>query len=148
MAAITPPFHPDGAVGNGTDYGSLFDRDTNSDGTYDIELSDRFAWVPESDLDLNETDGSTGNNCENGSNCDWDIKRFRPVYIGAMYFDKHSWYPGEAVFGSGNSTKVEAFSVWVFDYDETGYNANMLPQSIIDSGPINRTSIQNVMLYR
>jgi hypothetical protein len=94
------------------------------DGTYDIELAPRFAFVPL----FWENAWGTGTETHL-------IKAFRAVYIQTLFFGCNgntcqvTWNPGEGGNGPlGNNEKVESMTAMLLP-DST------LPQSIIENGP-------------
>jgi hypothetical protein len=91
-------------------------------GRYDIELSSRFAFVPQSLQDLTTCNGS----------CQFDIASYRPIFLQTSFFDCNAntctaWDPGEAV-PSGNVHKLDAISAFRF-------NLASLPGPVVDGGP-------------
>ena len=104
----------------------LFTSDTidPGDGTYDIELGPRFAFVPL----FWENAWGTGTETHL-------IKAFLPVYIQTLFFGCNgntcalTWNPGENGNGPlGNNEKVESMTAMLLPN-------TTLPSSIIDAGP-------------
>ena len=96
------------------------------DGVYDIQLSPRFAFVPE----FWETSFGTGS--------EWlSIKRFRAAYIQTLYFGCGGgcgivFNPGETAGippgGGANNQTVDSMTAFIF-------RNSMLPTSVISTGP-------------
>lgn len=113
-----------GPTGNGTPYtGVVFSANTNPFGAevpidlYDVQLSPRFAYVPQFVQSVPP----------NGSSSDLNISSFRAIYMWDLYYNYGSsnFAPGPWNSGSaGNSNdKAVAMTAWVFDN-------NMLPASL------------------
>jgi hypothetical protein len=113
-----------GPTGNGTPYtGVVFSANTNPFGAevpidlYDIQLSPRFAYVPQFVQAVPP----------NGSSSNLNIASFRAIYMWDLYYNNGSndFAPGPWNTSSqGNSNdKAVAMTAWVFDN-------NMLPASL------------------
>ncbi|MGH8998036.1 MAG: TadE/TadG family type IV pilus assembly protein [Acidimicrobiia bacterium] len=112
---------------NATGTAPLFTADTvdPGDGVYDIQLSPRFAFVPE----FHST------NVDSGSSHSYTVNRFRPIFIQTVFFgckggDKCNviFNPGESLAGTGGEGDAESMSVMLF-------KDSMLPASILANGP-------------
>lgn len=113
-----------------TDYAALgyttpiFTKDTNGDGTYDVQESPRFAWIPLIWEDLADKSNMQYNAAENGG---FNIKQMRPVFINTLFFGAvpaRTWNVGEVMPSTfGNLAGVAAFT-WPTE------NASMLPIEI------------------
>jgi Flp pilus assembly protein TadG len=91
-------------------------------GMYDIQLSSRFAFVPQSLQDLSTCNG----------NCSFDIAGDRAIFLQTAFFDCNAntcttWDPGEGV-PSGQVHKLQAISAFRF-------NAASLPSPVVQGGP-------------
>jgi hypothetical protein len=113
-----------GPLGNGVHYtGVVFSANTNPFGAevpidlYDIQLSPRFAYVPQ----------FTQSVPPNGSSSNLNIASFRAIYMWDLYYNNGSsdFAPGPwntSSQGASNDNAV-AMTAWVFDN-------NMLPESL------------------
>ena len=111
----------------------LFNRDSNSNGVNDILETSRFTWLPESWTVL------TGANC-NGTNCDYDIQRFTPVFIQNLYYVRGQNYwvvppapLGDKIYGTNgivsNNAALRGANAFTL-------NPDLFPQEILDEGPL------------
>ena len=117
------------ACGTCTPYSTLmFGKDSNSDGVYDIELSPRFTWIPESWQNL----GGVGNNDF------WHIKRFRAVYVQTVVFTKGS--NNNILFNAGEPGPTDSVNPNQFSgLIALSITHDALPDEIIDDGPTRNT---------
>lgn len=113
----------------------LLIRDSDGNGVEDILETPRFTWLPESWEVINST------NCS-GSNCDYSIKRFTPVFIQNLYYHQGGNYwvvpPGAGPLGASslmydkNGSKVGSAGGSLRGSDAFVLNEELLPQSILD----------------
>jgi hypothetical protein len=102
----------------------LFSADANDNGTFDLQESPRFGWLPMATINLAT--------CGSGSNCWYHIQDFRPVYLQTMYWDGQQFNPGEADIGGSlsSSSAKKAFT----GLSAFAFNLESLPQQILTDG--------------
>jgi hypothetical protein len=131
-----------GYTNQGTSYRSdLFDRrfEDDPDEDYWMLRATRFAWVPEALEYPGNFDA-----CNGGTNCWWKIGRFRPVYMNTVHSgtgaNQGPWHAGEQPT-AGNDNSIRGINVYTF-------NLEMIPQEILDAGPVDPAGSRRVNLIR